>query len=46
MRRRCSTDPGFAVPGFAVQFVLERSLPRLIKEFRRRARERATEASS
>jgi uncharacterized membrane protein len=31
-------DPGFAVPGFAVRFVLERSLPRLIREFRERAR--------
>lgn len=30
-------DPGFAVPGFAVRFVLERSLPRLIREFRERA---------
>ena len=31
-------DPGFALPEFAVRFVLERSLPRLIKEFRERAR--------
>ena len=31
-------DPGFAVPGFAVRFVLERSLPRLIREFRKRAK--------
>ena len=34
-------DPGFAVPGFAVRFVVERSLPRLIREFRARARELA-----
>jgi hypothetical protein len=33
-------DPGFAVPGFGVRFVLERSLPRLIKQFRKRALER------
>ena len=45
-RYRNAMDPGFAVPGFAVQFVLERSLPRLIKEFRRRARERAAEAEA
>ncbi len=32
-------DPGFAVPGFAVQFILERSLPRLIREFVSRARQ-------
>ena len=31
-------DPGFAMPGFAVRFVLDRSLPRLIREFRERAR--------
>jgi ribosome-associated toxin RatA of RatAB toxin-antitoxin module len=31
-------DPGFAVPGFAVRFVLERSLPRLIREFTGRGR--------
>lgn len=31
-------DPGFAVPEFAVRFVLERSLPRLIREFKSRAR--------
>lgn len=31
-------DPGFAVPGFAVQFILERSLPRLIRDFQQRAR--------
>ena len=36
-------DPGFAVPGFAVQFILERSLPRLIREFQQRARAAATE---
>jgi ribosome-associated toxin RatA of RatAB toxin-antitoxin module len=30
-------DPGFAVPSFAVRFVLEHSLPRLIREFRSRA---------
>ncbi|RMG09828.1 MAG: hypothetical protein D6731_18875 [Planctomycetota bacterium] len=36
-------DPGFAVPGFAVRFVLERSLPRLIREFRERARERVAQ---
>lgn len=34
-------DPGFAVPRFAVRFVLERSLPRLIREFRERGRELA-----
>ena len=31
-------DPGFAVPHFAVRFVVERSLPRLVREFRERAR--------
>lgn len=31
-------DPGFAVPEFAVKMVLDRSLPRLIKEFQARAR--------
>lgn len=31
-------DPGFAVPGFAVRFILDRSLPRLIREFRTRGR--------
>lgn len=30
-------DPGFAVPELAVRFVLERSLPRLIREFHQRA---------
>jgi hypothetical protein len=33
-------DPGFAVPGFAVRFVLERSLPRLIRELTDRAQAR------
>ena len=32
-------DPGFAVPDFAVRFILEGSLPRLIREFRERARQ-------
>lgn len=36
-------DPGFAAPGFAVRFVLERSLPRLIREFRQRASDVARE---
>lgn len=31
-------DPGFAVPDVAMRFVLERSLPRLIREFQDRAR--------
>lgn len=31
-------DPGFHVPDFAVRLVLERSLPRLIREFCDRAR--------
>lgn len=31
-------DPGFAVPEFAVKMVLDRSLPRLLKEFEGRAR--------
>ncbi|MGE0709963.1 MAG: type II toxin-antitoxin system RatA family toxin [Planctomycetota bacterium] len=39
-RYRNAMDPGFAVPGFAVRFVLESSLPRLIREFRQRALER------
>jgi hypothetical protein len=30
-------DPGFAVPELAVRFVLDRSLPRLIREFQERA---------
>lgn len=34
-----SLDPGFAVPEFAVRFVLERSLPRLVRELQRRANE-------
>lgn len=34
-------DPGFHVPELAVRFVLERSLPRLIKEFITRAEARA-----
>jgi uncharacterized membrane protein len=38
-------DPGFAVPGFAVRFVLERSLPRLIREFRERARQVGADGS-
>lgn len=33
-------DLGFAVPGFAVRFVLKSSLPRLIRSFRDRAQER------
>ncbi|MBL4847277.1 MAG: SRPBCC family protein [Planctomycetes bacterium] len=41
-RYKNAMDPGFAVPGFAVRFVLERSLPRLIKELRARAHERVT----
>ncbi len=32
-------DPGFAVPGFAARFILERSLPRLIREFVSRGRQ-------
>lgn len=36
-------DPGFAAPGFAVRFVLERSLPRLIREFCARAKQQANE---
>ncbi len=39
-------DPGFAVPEFAVRFVLERSLPRLIREFTDRARARARATGS
>jgi hypothetical protein len=31
-------DPGFHVPDFAVRLVLDRSLPRLIREFQERAR--------
>lgn len=31
-------DPGFHVPDFAVRLVLERNLPRLIREFQDRAR--------
>ncbi len=31
-------DPGFAVPQFMVRFILESTLPRLIREFRERAR--------
>lgn len=38
-------DPGFAVPGFAVRFVLEHSLPRLIREFRARAARYAAESA-
>jgi ribosome-associated toxin RatA of RatAB toxin-antitoxin module len=30
-------DPGFAVPEIAVRFVLNRSLPRLLEQFRKRA---------
>jgi len=30
-------DPGFAVPELAVRLVLERSLPRLVREFQARA---------
>jgi ribosome-associated toxin RatA of RatAB toxin-antitoxin module len=37
-RYEMAMDPGFAMPGFAVRFVLDRSLPRLIREFRERAR--------
>lgn len=33
-------DPGFHAPEFAVRFVLERSLPRLIREFCERAEQR------
>lgn len=40
-RYRNALDPGFAVPGFAVRFVLDRSLPRLIKELLARARANA-----
>ena len=40
-RYRNALDPGFAVPGFAVRFVLDRSLPRLIKELLARARQSA-----
>ena len=36
-------DPGFAAPGFAVRFILERSLPRLIREFCERAKALARE---
>lgn len=38
-------DPGFAVPELAVRLVLERSLPRLIREYTRRA-QRLAEAAS
>jgi uncharacterized membrane protein len=39
-------DPGFAVPELAVRLVLERSLPRLVREFQERAQllERASSA--
>lgn len=36
-------DPGFAVPEFAVRFILERSLPRLIRDFMGRAAQVALE---
>lgn len=39
-------DPGFAVPEFAVRFVLERSLPRLIREFRLRAQDLSARRSA
>lgn len=39
-------DPGFAVPEFAVRFILERSLPRLIREFLARAGQAAAEEAS
>lgn len=42
-RYKNAMDPGFAVPGFAVRFVLERSLPRLIRELRARARSQAAQ---
>lgn len=35
-------DPGFAVPQFMVRFILESTLPRLIREFRERARDQPT----
>ena len=44
-RYKNAMDPGFAVPGFAVRFVLERTLPRLIKELRARARARAAQSA-
>lgn len=37
-------DPGFHVPDFAVRLVLERNLPRLIREFQDRALARAAAA--
>lgn len=37
-------DPGFHVPDFAVRLVLERNLPRLIREFQDRARAAAKAA--
>lgn len=44
-RYKNAMDPGFAVPGFAVRFVLERSLPRLIRELRARAQARTATPS-